>query len=151
MMPSRVFSPDGSQIVFTRCETVGEFVCPLYRIQADGTGLTAITHVSPSHHINDWNAAYSQDGATIAFERYAWDVTGLLEAIYLMNSDGSGIHSIAPPKERLTRPALASPGARLLFHDSPRACRSPDQAPSRPYSRCVGCPAFIDSSDQLLA
>jgi hypothetical protein len=32
------------------------------------------------------------------------------------------------------------PGARLLFHDSPRACRSPDQVPSRPYSRCLGLP-----------
>ena len=45
-------------------------------------------------------------------------------------------------------PSAASLGARLLFHDSPRACRSPDQVPSRPYSCCVGCPAFIDSSDQ---
>ena len=43
--------------------------------------------------------------------------------------------------------SAASPGARLLFHDSPRACRSPDQVPFRPYSRCVGRPAFIDSSD----
>jgi hypothetical protein len=31
-------------------------------------------------------------------------------------------------------------GARLLFHDSPRACRSPDPIPSRPYSRYVGGP-----------
>jgi len=44
-------------------------------------------------------------------------------------------------------PSAASPGARLLFHDSPRACRSPHQVPSRPYSRCMGRPAFIDSSD----
>src|SRR5208282_1667898 len=48
-------------------------------------------------------------------------------------------------------PSAASPGARLLFHDSPRACRSPDPVPSRPYSRCVGRPAFIDSSDRGLA
>jgi hypothetical protein len=38
-------------------------------------------------------------------------------------------------------------GARLLFHDSPRACRSPDQVPPQPYSRCAGRPAFADSSD----
>jgi hypothetical protein len=31
--------------------------------------------------------------------------------------------------------------------DSPRASRSPDPVPPRPYSRCVGRPAFIDSSD----
>jgi transposase len=28
------------------------------------------------------------------------------------------------------------------------ACRSTDPAPSRPYSRCVGRPAFIDASDR---
>jgi hypothetical protein len=27
---------------------------------------------------------------------------------------------------------------RDYFHGSPRACRSPDPVPSRPYSRCVG-------------
>jgi hypothetical protein len=31
-----------------------------------------------------------------------------------------------------------------VIHDSPRACRSPDPVPSRPYSRR---PAFIDSSN----
>jgi hypothetical protein len=44
-------------------------------------------------------------------------------------------------------PSAASPGARLLFHDSPRACQFPDPVPSRPYSRCVGRPGFIDSRD----
>jgi transposase len=33
------------------------------------------------------------------------------------------------------------------FPQFSRTCRSPDQVPSRPYSRCVGRPAFIDSSD----
>src|SRR5271157_4073115 len=45
-------------------------------------------------------------------------------------------------------PSAASPSARLLFQGSPRACRSPDSVPSRPYSRCVGRPAFIDASDR---
>jgi hypothetical protein len=45
-------------------------------------------------------------------------------------------------------PSAASPSARLLFHGSPRACRSPDPVHSRPYSRCVGRPAFIDASDR---
>jgi len=41
-------------------------------------------------------------------------------------------------------PQAESPGARLFFRDSPRACRSPDPVPPQPYSRCVGRPAFID-------
>ena len=45
-------------------------------------------------------------------------------------------------------PQAESPGARLFFRDSRRACRSPDPAPSGTYSICVGRPAFIDSSDQ---
>jgi hypothetical protein len=45
-------------------------------------------------------------------------------------------------------PSAASPGARLLLRDSPWACRSPDPMPSRPYSRCVGRPAFIDESSR---
>jgi len=36
--------------------------------------------------------------------------------------------------------------ADLPIHDSPRACRSPDPVPSRPYLHCVGRPAFIGSS-----
>ena len=44
-----------------------------------------------------------------------------------------------------------TPRARVFCHDSPRACRSPDPVPSRPYSRCVGRPAFIDSSGGLVS
>jgi hypothetical protein len=34
-------------------------------------------------------------------------------------------------------PQAESPGARILFRGSPRACRSPDSIPPKPYSRCV--------------
>jgi hypothetical protein len=34
------------------------------------------------------------------------------------------------------------------FCDSPRTCRSPDPVPPRPYSRSVGRPTFIDSSNR---
>ena len=45
-------------------------------------------------------------------------------------------------------PQVEGSGAQLSRRDSPRACRSPDPVPSRPYSRCVGRPAFIDASDR---
>ncbi len=48
-------------------------------------------------------------------------------------------------------PSAASPGARLLFHDSAWACRSPDLVPSRPYSRCVARPVFIDSNHGVVS
>src|SRR5208282_5916618 len=40
-------------------------------------------------------------------------------------------------------PSARSPGARLLFHDSPRACRSPDPASPRIHPRCLGRAVFV--------
>jgi hypothetical protein len=65
---------------------------------------------------------------------------------------GTGAWGKGPAFEgRGKRPQAESPGARLLFRYSPRACRSPDPAPPRPYSSCVGRPAFIGSSDPVIA
>ena len=44
-------------------------------------------------------------------------------------------------------PQAESPGAGLLFRDSTRTCRSTDQVPPGPYSRCVARAAFTDPSD----
>jgi hypothetical protein len=44
-------------------------------------------------------------------------------------------------------PQVETPSSRLSGRGSPRACRSPDPPPTRPYTRCVGRPAFLDSSD----
>jgi len=40
-------------------------------------------------------------------------------------------------------PQVETPSAQLFGRGSSRVCRSPDQAPPRPYARCVGRPAFI--------
>ena len=47
-------------------------------------------------------------------------------------------------------PPVETPSARLFGRGSPRVCRSPGPAPPRPYSCCVGRPAFIDSSDEVI-
>jgi Tol biopolymer transport system component len=92
------FSPDGSLIVFNRCPfNAAFFQCAIYRVNADGTNLTSITTInSANHDIIDLEPVYSPDGRTIAFESLWRD--GLIEAIYLMNADGSGLHSITPPR-----------------------------------------------------
>jgi hypothetical protein len=41
--------------------------------------------------------------------------------------------------------------ARLFGRGAPWVCRSPDPAPPRPYSRCVGSPAYIDSNDRVVS
>jgi Transposase IS66 family len=59
--------------------------------------------------------------------------------------------SLAGPKVAailsVVLPQAESPGARLLFCDSPRTCRFPDPAPPRPYSRSVGRPALMNPSN----
>jgi len=55
------------------------------------------------------------------------------------------------PGDSLGRRELASattPSARLLFHNSPWAHRSPDPMPSRSHFRSVGWAAFMNPSDQ---
>jgi transposase IS66 family protein len=47
-------------------------------------------------------------------------------------------------------PQVETPSARLSGRGSPRVCRSPDPAPPSPYSRSVGHPAFMDSSDRVV-
>jgi hypothetical protein len=41
---------------------------------------------------------------------------------------------------------VETPRAQLSGFGPSRACRSSDPVPCRPYSRCVGRPAFTDSS-----
>ena len=48
------FSPDGSQVVFTRCQPGGN--CALYRVNVDGTGVTAITNFNSNPDVNDFEA-----------------------------------------------------------------------------------------------
>lgn len=105
------FSPDGSQIVFNRC---GVPNCAIYRVQADGTGLTAITHFNSNGDIIDLWPAYSPDGKTIAFTSFNRN-NGFLCAIYLVNADGSNFRLLTPPRLTAFQPDWSPDGQRLAF------------------------------------
>jgi TolB protein len=109
------FAPGGRQIVFNRCPVNAAFFqCAIYRVNADGTNLTSITTInSANHDIIDLEPAYSQDGRTIAFESLWRD--GLIEAIYLMNADGSGLHSITPPRLGAHGANWSPDGTNIVF------------------------------------
>jgi dipeptidyl aminopeptidase/acylaminoacyl peptidase len=87
------FSPDGSQVAFSRC-TLPEGHCAIYRISVSGNDLTALTAYDPNPDVNDFVPAYSPDGKTIAFDSSTRG--GVIFAIYLMNADGSNVRQLTP-------------------------------------------------------
>lgn len=108
---SPTFSPDGSQIVFTRFNAV--FQGAIYRIAADGTGLTALADFSPDPDISDFDPVYSPDGATIAFDSGLR--SGLIYAVFLMNPDGSHIRPVSPAWLEGEMPDWSPDGETMIF------------------------------------
>ncbi len=104
------YSPDGSRIVFTRCRPDFQ-ACAVYRMNADGTGLTAITPLKVS--VQDFAPRYSPDGSTIAFNSRGRG--GVQSAVYLMNADGSNVRRLTRPGLHATSPEWSPDGARILF------------------------------------
>jgi len=85
------YSPDGSKVVFTRCRPDAS-ACPLYRVDADGTHLHALTPTKTE--INNFVPKYSPDGRHIAFTSFSRG--GVQGAAYVMNADGSGVRRLTP-------------------------------------------------------
>lgn len=107
------FSPDGTTIVFERCQEPNLAPCALYRVQTDGSGLTALTNFNENTDLLDITAEYSPDGETIVFAGFFR--SGVLSAIYLMNADGSDIRRITPPELEAWLPDWSPDGRRIAF------------------------------------
>jgi Tol biopolymer transport system component len=103
------WSPDSKYIAMDLCAVN----CAIYRIRADGTGLTALTHFDPNPDVVDANPAYSPDGKTIAFTGFKRG--GLIAAIYLMDADGKNIRLLTPPELQAVQPQWSPDGQRLVF------------------------------------
>ena len=107
------FSPDGSNVLFSRCQFQEIFQCAIHRVSIDGTGLTAITPFNSNIDIIDWQAAYSPNGKTIAFTSLGRG--GLISAVYLMDADGSHIRPLTPPGLLANMPDWSPDGRRIVF------------------------------------
>ena len=76
------WSPDGRQLAFDAMPgTVGFLPYHLYKINADGSGLTALTNTQPARY--EFNPLWSPDGQTIAFATVS-------DGTHTIAPDGSG-------------------------------------------------------------
>jgi Tol biopolymer transport system component len=136
------FSPDGRYVVFSRCpQSPHGDGCAIYRVRADGTGLTALTQSQPE--VNDFFPVYSPDGMTIAFNSFSRG--GVLSAIYLMDPDGSDIHLLTPPFLSAWSPGWSPDGERLAVSSH---CCNPQNNDIWTINRHSGEPSRLTGSSK---
>lgn len=102
------WSPDGTRIAFAR-ETRGN--ADIYVMQADGSGVTRLTH----DRLREYTPAWSPDGSTIALVGYAQGASGPPSPVrlYLMNADGIGLRPLGP--DNVAQPGWSPDGTKIAF------------------------------------
>jgi Tol biopolymer transport system component len=108
------FSPDGSRVVFGRCNLTildGD-TCAIHTVRLDGTQLTLITKFQID--TSERSPMFSPDGTKIAFIR-SEDVGGGFHGVtYVVNADGSNVHRVTEPEPCFIRPDWSPDGAKLI-------------------------------------
>jgi hypothetical protein len=105
------WSPDGDRIAFTRVDpSTNDF--DLWTIKPDGTGATQLTNEPAAENYSAW----SPDGAQLVYH------SGSNDSLWVMDSDGSGAHPVAPGGE-----PQWEPGEFIIF-DCPIRGDSPGQS-----------------------
>jgi Tol biopolymer transport system component len=86
------WSPDGTKVVFSSHEdSASDTVSKdIWVVNADGTGLTQLTHNEPENH--SFEPDWSPDGSRIVFAHFL--PTGFFTQLRVMNADGSDEHVI---------------------------------------------------------
>jgi Tol biopolymer transport system component len=107
------WSPDGSQIMFTRHEPIEpgdrEVANDLYVVNADGTGERRLTTDGVS-----MSPAWSPDGGLVAFESFGTD-SGI--DLYLMNADGTDRRRLTSDPGNEHGAVWSPDGARIAFSE----------------------------------
>jgi len=104
------FSPDGRQLVFSRCQT-SNMPCALALVSVDGSGLHQITRFGSGA---DFAPEFSPDGQMIAF--LCVDQGAYIGRVCLVRPDGSDRHGVTPPALEGTSPDWSPDGSLLVFN-----------------------------------
>jgi Tol biopolymer transport system component len=107
------WSPNGKRILFSRCDDHLGFItyCDLEVINAVGGGLRRLA----GGHWTYVRGQYSPDGRRIVV---GTDRGGLLSALWVMRSNGTGLHRITRPSLQAFWPDWSPNGRRILFTDN---------------------------------
>jgi Tol biopolymer transport system component len=117
------WSPDGKSIVYDSFPVdQPTFSVSVWVMHADGSSPKQLTS-----NALDVEPVFSPDGTQIAFGRITGDSPeGQLEAIYVINSDGTGLHQIVPPRAGLEHPDWSPDGRSVTFNIEPGNTKAPD-------------------------
>lgn len=111
------FSPDGSQLVFTRCNVQAGFTeyCDIDIANADGSHAVRLV----GGHRNNGDAAFSPDGDWVVFDS---DRAGLQSAIWRVPVAGGRPTRLTPANLEAFWPQPSPDGRHILFTDN--CCRA---------------------------
>jgi Tol biopolymer transport system component len=103
------WSPDGQHVIFTSCTSpFGFHECRISIAGIDGSDLHDLT----GGHWNDFSAAYSPDGNSVAF---SGDRNGFVSAIFGTPVTGGSLHRLTPAETEAFWPDYRPDGRRILF------------------------------------
>jgi Tol biopolymer transport system component len=109
------FSPDGTKVVFARCDlNLGEGdSCGIFTIGIEGHQLKSVVPIRLGD--TDRSPMYSPDGETIAFIISPDEHSGFNGVTYLIDADGSHRRRITQPGPCLIRPDWSPDGSKITL------------------------------------
>lgn len=119
------WSPDGESITYDGFPfpvDEANFSISIWVMGADGSEPRQLTH-----NALDVEPVFSPDGTKIAFGRITGDsAEGQLEAIYVINTDGSGLRQVVAPRAGLEHPDWSPDGRSITFNIGPENPKAAD-------------------------
>ena len=108
-------TPDGTRIVFNRCQHFPPGGCALFSVAADGSDLQSVT--SFVEGVRDFLPDVSPDGSRLAFHRYD-PLKGIFDQVWVAQLDGSHPHPVTDVALEASAARWTPDGRHLLVEDS---------------------------------